>query len=599
MGESQCPETKSSLLDQPLTDPMTENDTPIPFKHEPLNLAQRSAVRILRVLSELSPQGRIQCLLMNGSTRFPYTCLSYRWGSSAHGHLIEVNGKTLEVRTNLWNFLDMARTRYDYIPLWIDAICLDQSNIAERNHQVRQMGHIYNAAVEVLVWLGIGEPAHAHALECLEHDSFFMNILESRDVAKVDPQTAASIYCFQESLTQLCEDEYWGRVWIVQEILLAKQLQVVYGYTQISWEKFSSFACLGADGPLLSIHPKSQQQLRDRLRNSRARVVCKERGNVFNVFRRQVGYDLQTILRQFGTWQCEDPRDHVLGLIGLTRLGPNAHLIDYSMDALTLFNHLAKFCLADSVLETRKLLDPFGLSARDVWTSSLDVSIRVPQTQIDISSAAFRSLGCSTCGVEKLRLVEKSIPALLRGQRNSLANLRGSEAMVCLAKEGIQDHLLFYRAEPRTGYFVGLATSTGETEGAMVKATLLQNSTLRESSAKRHLDVDAFGYSYILSAGQVRQEFEMEQAALRETLASGAWSSKTSLSPVSVLETDSRTERTREWWLEKLLGKPKTWELDAMSSSRREVQVTSEHLDWAGMRLARELLRIARAGWPE
>jgi Heterokaryon incompatibility protein (HET) len=38
--------------------------------------------------------------------------------------------------------------------IWIDALCIDQQNNSERNHQVRVMGKIYEMAIEVLVWLG-------------------------------------------------------------------------------------------------------------------------------------------------------------------------------------------------------------------------------------------------------------------------------------------------------------------------------------------------------------------------------------------------------------------------------------------------------------
>jgi hypothetical protein len=38
--------------------------------------------------------------------------------------------------------------------LWIDALCIDQSNAMKRNHQVQQMGLIYSQAERVMVWLG-------------------------------------------------------------------------------------------------------------------------------------------------------------------------------------------------------------------------------------------------------------------------------------------------------------------------------------------------------------------------------------------------------------------------------------------------------------
>ena len=46
--------------------------------------------------------------------------------------------------------------QYTSSKMFIDALCIDQSDIAERNHQVRQMGDVYRAAKAVVAWLGCG-----------------------------------------------------------------------------------------------------------------------------------------------------------------------------------------------------------------------------------------------------------------------------------------------------------------------------------------------------------------------------------------------------------------------------------------------------------
>ncbi|OAG06323.1 uncharacterized protein CC84DRAFT_1090801, partial [Paraphaeosphaeria sporulosa] len=92
-----------------------------------------------------------------------YTCLSYRWGDDEATHTVLINGKIRCVRQNLFDFLDMwkhGRRRRRKLKrwFWIDALCIDQTNAAERNHQVQKMGQIYSNAEEVIVWLG-KEPA--------------------------------------------------------------------------------------------------------------------------------------------------------------------------------------------------------------------------------------------------------------------------------------------------------------------------------------------------------------------------------------------------------------------------------------------------------
>jgi hypothetical protein len=75
-----------------------------------------------------------------------YKALSYRWGDSSNAKEIKVNGTRFAVRDNLWHFLNEASRRNETQYLWIDALCIDQSNIRERNHQTRLMHLIYNKA---------------------------------------------------------------------------------------------------------------------------------------------------------------------------------------------------------------------------------------------------------------------------------------------------------------------------------------------------------------------------------------------------------------------------------------------------------------------
>jgi hypothetical protein len=106
------------------------------FKHVALDETQ-DLIRIVHVLPDLSALGHIQCEIsstaVSGGT---YRCLSYMWGPPPAKHWIEVNGKLFAIRTNLWHFLDLARSAYANTSLWIDGLCIDQDNVLEKNHQV-------------------------------------------------------------------------------------------------------------------------------------------------------------------------------------------------------------------------------------------------------------------------------------------------------------------------------------------------------------------------------------------------------------------------------------------------------------------------------
>ena len=83
-----------------------------------------------------------------------YEALSYVWGDDPEPHTSYVDGRILEVTPNLDEALRNIRFRSRRRILWIDAICINQTNVSEKNHQVYQMHTIFANAAEVLVWLG-------------------------------------------------------------------------------------------------------------------------------------------------------------------------------------------------------------------------------------------------------------------------------------------------------------------------------------------------------------------------------------------------------------------------------------------------------------
>lgn len=69
-----------------------------------------------------------------------------------------MNGMPFIVRNNVWYLLHEMREhpKLRWRFSWIDGICINQQNYAERNHQVKLMKQIYSTAAEVVIWLGSG-----------------------------------------------------------------------------------------------------------------------------------------------------------------------------------------------------------------------------------------------------------------------------------------------------------------------------------------------------------------------------------------------------------------------------------------------------------
>jgi hypothetical protein len=185
------------------------------FVYLPLDLKQRS-LRLIRVRRDRTFDGHIECDIRHASISETYVCLSYVWGPKTPTQSIMIAGRPFEVRQNLWNFLHASSKQQvlTSVWFWIDAVCIDQANVSERNHQVQQMGQIYGNAKGVISWLG-SSPRIARILarEC-----------EEGSVSQKEARAA-----FQGS-------PYWRRAWITQEVALARNLAVMAGDTALDMD---------------------------------------------------------------------------------------------------------------------------------------------------------------------------------------------------------------------------------------------------------------------------------------------------------------------------------------------------------------------------
>jgi hypothetical protein len=187
--------------------------------------------------------------------RFPrpeesYTCLSYVWGSEESPQDILINGKRFQVRQNLIAFLgtvahgasiaDLAnhrqKSQLSDMWWWIDALCIDQDEIVERNFQVQRMGEIYYNARCVVAWIG-NEPLIA---------SLF-RLTNSYEDGK--PVEGIQIDVHQLAIELLVSSTYWTRAWIVQEIRLPRHLYLLAQDISVSTHTLYSLASTPAGNP--------------------------------------------------------------------------------------------------------------------------------------------------------------------------------------------------------------------------------------------------------------------------------------------------------------------------------------------------------------
>jgi hypothetical protein len=130
-----------------------------------------SIIRLLRLLPSGDNLKHLRCELFeyplqhSDKSSHPYEALSYVWGSEDKPKSIAVNDQNLHITQNLYTALLRLQDHLCSRVIWIDAICIDQGNTKEKEHQIPLIAEIYAKARRVVVWLGEAEDDSDQALE--------------------------------------------------------------------------------------------------------------------------------------------------------------------------------------------------------------------------------------------------------------------------------------------------------------------------------------------------------------------------------------------------------------------------------------------------
>ncbi len=163
-----------------------------------------------------------------------YDAVSYMWGhddgpgkpKTALSAISEL--RAIQIQENLGNALRYLRLKDKARTLWVDAICVNQADDDERGHQIAQMGKIYSQATNVRVWLGMPDELSRMAFQFLGNPRMLRDLKNSI----IFPPG-------WEAVASLCRREYWERLWIIQEVVLAAQIDIHCGEEVLPWERFS------------------------------------------------------------------------------------------------------------------------------------------------------------------------------------------------------------------------------------------------------------------------------------------------------------------------------------------------------------------------
>jgi hypothetical protein len=205
----------------------------------PTLLNSTTETRIL-TLTQIDPfQGRLEIASLNDVQLATYTALSYTWKNPmivakeepvqrrpSMPNTIEINEYCLPITRNLSNALRYLFERNER-QLWVDAICINQQDDVERGNQVGLMGRIYSSAKKVVVWLG-------HHADNSELAMDFLAFLAAGS-GETNRLTWLSGLCEPEysghwnSVYTLLHRNWWKRAWVIQEAVLAREIEMACG----------------------------------------------------------------------------------------------------------------------------------------------------------------------------------------------------------------------------------------------------------------------------------------------------------------------------------------------------------------------------------
>lgn len=198
-----------------------------PIKH-------RSEIRILQIQPG-EPGDEVHCSVSarNLSIRPDYEAISYTWADESmdatKSKTIFMSTQAFRVTRNCEDALRAVRRSDMPRDVWIDAVCIDQDNVDERGHQVQLMDQIYSMADKVLIYLG--EPTHRINI-------FLETLLYGGSIpAAIKDQWLAD---FRSGAQELLDRRYFSRIWVLQEITLARKADIVIGRYIVPWNLFRS-----------------------------------------------------------------------------------------------------------------------------------------------------------------------------------------------------------------------------------------------------------------------------------------------------------------------------------------------------------------------
>lgn len=366
-------------------------------------IGQNNTTRVLELDSpDPSKTDRISCRLRVISLHSvpAYRAFSYMWGDPSILQPILVDGKPVMVRSNLHGFLSQMQEEGYTDALWIDALCINQDDIAERSQQVSLMGQIYSKAALVHVWLGSENDLNSVSMQILEATDWSASVRDApkttslpqlsqhgREILEkaglglamqgwgssfkdLPPYPIKRPFFEDEFLAPVLgflNQEYWSRMWIIQEVVLAPKFIVQCGSETLDGDVLQNFEDAMYEHELnyMSLtyeiwardHPNDEQAreppvftkgMLSELKNSKGMRIMAERARR-SEGRSELSFGLSRLIKDYASHACSVKHDYVYALLSLDDSAQQHITPDYQKSAVDLFKEVTTFLVSQEL----------------------------------------------------------------------------------------------------------------------------------------------------------------------------------------------------------------------------------------------------------
>jgi hypothetical protein len=294
-----------------------------------------------------------------------YEALSYCWGDPNNKVDIICNERRLAVTTNLYDALQAFRNEQKPRVLWADAMCINQTDNVEKSYQVRSMDRIYKKARAVPVWLGkdneeIADDCFKLVRETVEQLAPQLEYLEKYGITGVNWYLSPAVMICEDGvrwakMKTLIDLPWFSRVWVVQEVALAKTCSLRWGNHELDIADLVELCCWSETRP--DIKTKAGDWGSGMLMNLfDAFYATYGNSNTWTTSKRLLRYQMELgranidkiclsgLLRSSGTINATDPRDHIYAFLGHPLASTSSGLIiepDYRKPLVNVYTDAA------------------------------------------------------------------------------------------------------------------------------------------------------------------------------------------------------------------------------------------------------------------